>query len=326
MSVLLQATTPERDVTNGPLDWTIGGRARSLTGAAALRDALLDGLTPRDVPGKTWVRIGLDDIEPAWAWLGRLVVARSDWRDVAALALVHTLKSGGDAAWVALCDLFAWDRGAWLLRSAMDPMVAGAPDVNGTLARNGLGGQAKPRLADVLRDQAKVLATTMDPGRRVVLDEWHGPFVPRLAPLQTDAEVVGLLAETADLGRSWRTSWGAGAWGWLYEEFLFRPGLAAALPRHVRSVVAEDGTRVFAALAWLAARWDVRLFADLLREWRDSGAAFLTAGKDHMPKGWRFPPLGAFADIATCADAVEILLKAATQELRSVPTLDLPRA
>jgi hypothetical protein len=308
------------------LDLTVAGRARAVSGAADVRDALLDGLVPGDVPGKAWVRVGRDDVEPAWAWLGRLVAARSDWRFVAGLALAHALKAGGDAAWVALCDLFAWDRAAALLRSAIEPLLPGAPDVSGTLARNGMGGGPTPKLADVLRDQAKVIGAATDPARRVILDEWHGPFVPRLAALGSESEVRALLGETADLGRSWRTSWGAGAWGWLYEEFLFRPGLATALPSHVRAVVADDGERVFTALAWLSVRWDLRLFADVLGEWRDSGAAYLGAPRDHVPRGWRIPPLAVFGDIATCNDAIAVLLEAATHELRTVPVLDLPLA
>lgn len=313
-------------MTNGPLDWTIGGQARELSGATALKDALVDGLVPRDVPGRLWVRVGREEVEPAWAWLGRLAVERSDWRDVAGLALAHALKAGGDAAWVAACDLFAWDRGAALLRPYFEPMIAVAPDVNGTLARNGFGGSSAPRLEDVLRDQAKMIAVATDPARRVLLDEWHGPFVPRLATFEADADVRGLLAETADLGRSFRTSWGTGPWGWLYEEFLFRPGLAPALAGHVAAVVGEAEERVWTALAWLSVRWDLRVFADLLRTWLASGAAFLAMPRDHLPRGWRQPPLASFANAATCADVIETLLEGAMHELRTVPTLDLPYA
>ncbi len=307
-----------------PLDWDVGGQSCELDGAAALRDALLRGLSPRDVPGKAWVRVGPDEVEPAWAWFGRLSAARSDWRAVAGLALSAAVRAGGDPAWVALCDLFAWDRGAALLRESLEPLLPSAPDVRGTLARLGLGGSSTPRLMDVLRDQVALLSSATDPARRVVLDEWHGPFVPRMAPFATDDEVQGLLGETADLGRSWRTTWGAGAWGWLYEEFLFRPGLAESLPSHFRAVVAADGDRVFAALAWLAARWDTRLFAAVLREWRQSGASFLGAPRDHLPRGWRAPPLASFAGAATCADAIDMLLAHADHELHTLPKIDLP--
>jgi len=291
----------------------------TLSSATDLRDALV-ATASGDTPNSPSFRVGRDDAEPAWAWLGRLVAARSDWRQAAVLALSQILALGDGAHAVVLCDLFATDRAAALLRDGLDEAVLdGLRGTQGTVGTLGFGGTSTPTLGAVLDGQAAMLRASRDPTRRVIFDAWVGPFTPRLVTLADDAATVALLADTADLGKAWPSSWTNGPWGWTAMEELFRDGFAASLATHVGDVVAAEPERIWTALAWLGHGWDVRRFHAVLADWQASPPVALISKTDHIPKGWRYPPLASFAGAKTIGDVLQTLCDAAALEVSTAP-------
>lgn len=154
--------TEKRDAAGVTGEWARSGpRVLRFASTSELRDALLEALTGLPVPDLAWIPLdpsGND--EHAWAWLGRLIRRRGDWRDAAGVALQHAVTEGGELARVAFADLVACDRSLVAIERYVAPLAARWPDVRVTRSDTGWGRSTSrtPRLADVMRDRAELVA------------------------------------------------------------------------------------------------------------------------------------------------------------------------
>jgi hypothetical protein len=203
--------------------------------------------------------------------------------------------------------------------------VASCPSVRATRSGTGWGGRRDPTTEAALAEQRTLVAAAT--GAAVVLDDWHGPFMPRVAPLPDREALVGLLAETADDGRSVATEWGSGPWGWLFEQVVLKSWVREGAPDAMVAALARgrDPERVARAIIdWLAAGWDTWRFRDLIEDWRTLPPPWWGAQARVVAPGWRRTIAPAFwSGVVTLGDAVEQLARICDAQVAARPLSDL---
>jgi len=302
----------------------LGSHSFSFASASELLSALLDSFKDAGYAGRPVIMVNRDDAAPAWRWLGELVRLRSDWRECAGIALQHAVKQGGPNARTAFADLMANERSTIVLRRWTVPLASHYPDATATMSATGMGGGPGARLDAIMADQSQLHAAAENAKRKVLMSDWHGAFRPRVEPMTGVAELRALLIDTSLDGRAVRTEWGAGPWGWLHQEYLYRPWVYEVLPEVMSELLAADPSHDFAALDWLCSRCDSRRFRASLEGWRDAPSAWWSEPAIKPPPRWKLPVLGGlWGDVTTLGEVVTKLIANADFEDATPPLLDL---
>ncbi len=303
----------------------LGNHSFAFASTSELKAQLLDAFKDAAYAGGPLIIVNRDDTAPAWQWVGELIRVRSDWRECAGIALQHAVLDGGSQAQTTFADLMANQRSAIVLRRWTVPLALRFPAVTATSSATNMGGGSNPRLDAIMVEQAALAAAAESDKRQVLFSDWHGAFKPRVEPMPGVAELRALLIDTSLDGRSVRTEWGAGPWGWLHQEYLFRPWVYEVLPEVMREVLATDAKHDFAALDWLCSRTDTRRFRAILEAWRDGPSSWWSDTAITPPLRWRQPVLGGlWRDVKVLGDVVGQLLANADHEDATRPDSDLP--
>lgn len=309
----------------GHVTLTMGAYTFEFASTSGLRAALLGSFGDAAAAGapKIIVHRG-DEARPAWLWLGELLRARSEWRRPAGVALQHAVADGDAALTLpALCDLLLEDRSSVTVLRWVEPIGKRHPDVLSSDEHWRDSGSARMRLADAVGEAQAVLAVRAAKDYGVIVsDLFDGDPEIRQIPDVTALEAV--LAETATTVR-WHTSaWGDGPWGWLYEEVIYRPWIADALPSVFARLEEASDAHVWPIMKFIALGWDTWRFEDLLQRWVKARPSWWDAAVTTKPPGWRAaimpaPPKG----IARLSDLVHSLLERAAAQQASAPDEDL---
>lgn len=304
-----------------------GARELAFHSASELRDALLLALEEGKEYGQPLVRVGRDDDEPAWLFVGRLLRQRSDWLACAGLALQHAVRSGGPLAQKAFVDLLACDPITVLLLPWTGPLAAELGPLMGTRASTGWGvreGSSAPWLDLVMQEQQRYFALLTDPARTV---SPGGPQRRGEVPLPDAAALESLLRKTARTGRFAPTPWGTGPWAFLHQELLFRSWVPEAVTRLLPALWSGTPAERAAALDFLADGQDLWRWRGPLLGMRDARPDWWTVPVSQKPEGWRrslrpFAPGPTRAE--TLGDLVSGLGKLAQAQADTPPLADLP--
>lgn len=291
--------------------------------ASELRDALLASFCDAEFACGPFIVLTLDDARPAWEWTVDLVNQRSDWRPALGIALQHAVHDGGDLARTGLADLLANYRDSVVLLEWTAPLAQRWPDVRSTKANTGWGGgRPEARLADIVADQQKYWASSINANRHVVLDAFTAKSA--LAENCRDAtELESLLAKTAKAGRF--PDGDKGPWSWLTSELLFRAWLPAAVPQVVSKLASGAGVELFALLDWFSEEWDLWRFVDLLDGWQKVPPPWWSQSAMQRPSGWKYSIRSAhWPGVKTLGDVALEALKRAHEQAATPPVVDLP--
>lgn len=301
----------------------------TLRKASELRERLLRCLQEGRQSGRPLVRVGHDEAQPAWHWLGPLLRARSDWTAAVGAAIVSLLTTDDELAAAALVDVLANTRIGVVLHPWIAPQVGRWGDARGTRNAIGWGGDGVPTLARVVAAHGTYLRDLADPDRPGCTEGPHGPRTSQ-GPLRSVDDLRRLLAISARRGRFAWTEWGTRLWSWLYPEGIARPWIDDALGPLVGDALAGGHTEVIAALDWLREGRDVWRYADALQAAVDGAAAgdcpwWWQTSAGQVPKGWRRTFDSAKRpDLHTLGDVAALVLPAALQQRATPPIMDLP--
>ncbi len=308
-----------------PIEVRAGSTALRFSGAAELSAALLASLQEGRGYGDPVVRVGWDDGEPAWTWLGGLLATRSDWSPVVGRALQHAVDGGDDVVRGAFVDAMASVRPMVALLPWTAPLCATLGPIEGRHGKLPWNeSPSRPRLDLVLQAQQKWLEEQRAPEARIALEGWSGPAAS-FFPLRDAADLHAALGRAARRGRFVPGEWGDGPAAWLHLAVLVQPWVDEALVKWVAQAVdGSDGERLL-AMEWLLDERDLWRYIGLIEALLAKPRPWMSFVCSRKASGWSRPLRVPADGPATLGLLLAKLLTRAREQAGSPPIDDLPR-